>query len=241
MSSAPSSRDGTPSTSRKQKGAVAEAEPPLVQPPSTRQGIVRQAKGMHWGSPDILDWSQGVTLQLGGPLAHPPKRGAAKFASSQEPKKPPPKPEPKAGGAIRVGSRIVRLPHTAQDPRVRRRKRKLPPTRSLLPFDAAPGRVTGAEWRGFAAGRGSAALRFPGEATVSVLTYQLLSSERAAAMGHIRADLLEARGRRTRALEEALNYSADIMCLQGVDEVKGGEGEGGAGGEEESARGGVTS
>jgi mRNA deadenylase 3'-5' endonuclease subunit Ccr4 len=46
-------------------------------------------------------------------------------------------------------------------------------------------------------------------------------------MGHIRADLLEARGRRTRALEEALNYSADIMCLQGVDEVKGGEERGG--------------
>lgn len=218
MSSAPSSRGCTPPNSRNKKGAVAEAEPPLVQPPSTRQGVVRQAKGTHWGSPDILDWSQGATLQMGGPLAHPPKRGAAKFASKKEPKTPPPK-EPKAGGAIRVGNRIVRLPHAAQDPRVPRRKRKLPPTRALLPFDAAPGRVTDAEWQGFAAGRGSAARRFPGEPTVSVLTYQLLSSERAAEMGNIREHLLEARGRRRRALEEVLNYSADIVCLQDVDEV----------------------
>lgn len=207
------------SSKKKKRASKIVVEPPLVQPPSTRQGIVRQSHGTHWGSPDILDWSEGTTLQLGGPLAGPPQRDVTAIIAGKKPKTPPPEVEAKAGGAIRVGNRVVRLPHAAENPRVNRRKRKLPPTRALLPFNAAPGHVTDQEWQAHAAGRGSASMRFPDEPTVSVLTYQLLSSERSAEMGYIREDLLEGRGRRARALQEVLNYSADIICLQDVDEV----------------------
>ena len=180
-----------------------EGEPPLIQPPALRDGKVYHGAS-YYGSSEIMEWS-GVQLQMGGPLAKPPKRGAAKFARDDD-DGPPPKSEPKAGGAIRVGlgggrERLVRLPHGPEDPRGARRRRRLPPTRALLPFD--PARATEEDWAACAAGRGGAAERFGGsEPTVSVLSYQVTSAASAAEYGHIRDTVLEPNGRRARALDE---------------------------------------
>jgi len=59
----------------------------------------------------------------------------------------------------------------AQDPRVARRKRRLPPDRALLPHD--PLRAPDAVWEACAAGRGSASERFKQEPTFGVLSYQV--------------------------------------------------------------------
>ena len=125
-------------------------------------------------------------------------------------------------GSVKVGegadAKVVRLTNVSQDPRPLRRRRRLPPNRSLLPYD--PFTATEEDWEAFARGRGGAAERFPHEASFSVLSYQVLSQERTAAITYVRESVLSWGARRWRLLDEVLAYAADFVCLQDVDNYR---------------------
>lgn len=185
-------------------------EAPLIPPPSERRGkvMVREQEVLYWPE-------DGVQLHVEGPGIPPRRRDPALDEKYEGDGNVGLKVTPKAGGAIRVGDRIVRLPHKSENPRAARRHRKLPGHRALLPYDAR--RASAEVWDACARGRGSAADRFPGESTLSVLSYQVLSSDRASEITYIREDMLHATARRQRLLEEVLCYAADVICLQDVD------------------------
>jgi len=143
----------------------------------------------------------------------------------------------RVGGVIRVGDKYIYLPDKSADPRAVRRKRRLPPGRALLPFN--PQGCSEHQWEASIRGAGAygdavardwgehlqAQQRTPSaapaagrpESTFSVLSYQVLSQERASSLANVKSSLLRAAPRRERLLSEILNYDADVICLQDVD------------------------
>mmetsp|Transcript_40488 Transcript_40488/g.52140 ORF Transcript_40488/g.52140 Transcript_40488/m.52140 type:complete len:552 (+) Transcript_40488:118-1773(+) len=181
-------------------------EPPLIQEASTRMGAVTVA-----GTP-VLEWPKaGVRLEMTGGFSQNSSikefnlnenEGAATIG----------KPKKVSSNAVRIGDKIIHLPSKPEDPRVARRRRKLPANRALLP--ASPLTASTALWDHCSRGRED---KYQGESTVSVLSYSVLSQESSTGFNHIRENILNGKLRRNRLAQEILNFSADVICLQDVD------------------------
>jgi len=103
------------------------------------------------------------------------------------------------------------LPSTSADPRVARKRRRLPSKRTLLPHD--PYRATEEDWEAYAHGH---ALPH-GEPSIYVLSYQVLSQSRTHAITYVQDQILNWANRREKLLQEVIYLNADVICLQDVD------------------------
>jgi hypothetical protein len=182
-------------------------EPPLVQEPSTRYGkkVV--------GHTEVLEWPEGgVKLEMSGGVSPQIKNNNHLLHLDESSKAEKPKKVVVSSSAIRIGDKIIHLPSKSEDPRVARRPRKLPRSRTLLP--ASPLTAPPSLWERCSKGKG---FEYNGEASLSVLSYQVLSQEASTGFNHIREKILNGKLRRARLSEEILSYSADVICLQDVD------------------------
>lgn len=147
---------------------TAADEPPLIQEASTRHGKIVV------GRQEVLKWPEdGVRLTMTGHCENETKNDNSHLSEeaiqSEKPKK-----VVVSSSAIRIGDRIIHLPSKSEDPRVARRKRKLPPSRTLLP--ASPHTATPSLWERCSKGYG---FDFNQESSLSVLSYQVLSQVKA--------------------------------------------------------------